>query len=49
MSAGATAKPLTQQSPEARKADGAHRWKRGEPSLEDVFIMLMDKSKDNYA
>ena len=34
---------------EAKKADGAHRWKRGEPSLEDVFIMLMDKSKDNYA
>jgi len=33
---------------EAKKADGAHRWKRGEPSLEDVFIMLMDKSKDNY-
>ena len=33
---------------EAKKADGAHRWKRGEPSLEDVFILLMDKSKDNY-
>jgi ABC-2 type transport system ATP-binding protein len=32
----------------AKKADGAHRWKRGEPSLEDVFILLMDKSKDNY-
>ena len=34
---------------EAKKAEGAHRWKRGEPSLEDVFILLMDKSKDNYA
>ena len=34
---------------EAKKADGAHVWKRGEPSLEDVFIMLMDKSRDNFA
>ena len=33
----------------AKKADGAHRWTRGEPSLEDVFILLMDKSKDNFA
>jgi ABC-2 type transport system ATP-binding protein len=33
---------------EAKKADGAHRWKRGEPSLEDVFILLMNKSKDNF-
>ena len=33
----------------AKKADGAHRWTRGEPSLEDVFIDLMDKSKDNFA
>ncbi len=33
----------------AKKLDGAHRWKRGEPTLEDVFIMLMDKSKDNFA
>lgn len=33
----------------AKKADGAHRWKRGEPTLEDVFIMLMDHSKDNFA
>ncbi len=32
----------------ARKADGAHHWKRGEPSLEDVFILLMNQSKDNY-
>ncbi len=33
----------------AKKEDGAHRWKRGEPSLEDVFILLMSKVKDNYA
>ncbi|MGH6735312.1 MAG: ABC transporter ATP-binding protein [Methyloceanibacter sp.] len=33
----------------AKKANGAHRWTRGEPSLEDVFIDLMDKSKDNFA
>jgi ABC-2 type transport system ATP-binding protein len=33
----------------AKKADGAHRWKRGEPSLEDVFIQLMDQAKDNFA
>jgi ABC-2 type transport system ATP-binding protein len=33
----------------AKKADGAHRWTRGEPSLEDVFILLMDQAKDNFA
>jgi ABC-2 type transport system ATP-binding protein len=33
----------------AKKADGAHQWTRGEPSLEDVFILLMEKSKDNFA
>jgi ABC-2 type transport system ATP-binding protein len=33
----------------AKKADGVHRWTRGEPSLEDVFILLMDKAKDNFA
>jgi ABC-2 type transport system ATP-binding protein len=32
---------------EVKKSDGAHRWKRGEPSLEDVFILLMDRSGDN--
>ena len=46
---GRDSKALDAAIAEARKADGAHRWKRGEPSLEDVFIMLMDKSKDNYA
>jgi ABC-2 type transport system ATP-binding protein len=34
---------------EAKKEDGAHRWTRGEPSLEDVFIILMDRTKDNFA
>jgi ABC-2 type transport system ATP-binding protein len=34
---------------EAKKTDGAHRWKRGEPSLEDVFILLMSKAKDKAA
>jgi len=33
----------------AKKSDRAHHWTRGEPSLEDVFILLMDKAKDNYA
>ena len=33
----------------AKKADGVHHWMRGEPTLEDVFILLMDKSKDNFA
>ena len=33
----------------AKRSDGAHNWTRGEPSLEDVFILLMDKAKDNYA
>jgi ABC-2 type transport system ATP-binding protein len=33
----------------AKKADGAHRWMRGEPSLEDVFILLMNHAKDNFA
>ena len=46
---GRDSKALDAAIAEARKADGAHLWKRGEPSLEDVFIMLMDKSKDNYA
>lgn len=33
----------------AKKADGVHRWTRGEPSLEDVFILLMNQAKDNFA
>jgi ABC-2 type transport system ATP-binding protein len=33
----------------AKKQDGAHRWMRGEPSLEDVFILLMNNAKDNFA
>jgi ABC-2 type transport system ATP-binding protein len=34
---------------EAKKADGAHHWTWGQPSLEDVFILLMSNAKDNYA
>jgi len=33
----------------AKRSDGAHRWTRGEPSLEDVFILLMDSARDNFA
>jgi ABC-2 type transport system ATP-binding protein len=33
----------------AKRADGAHHWTRGEPSLEDVFILLMNHAKDNFA
>jgi ABC-2 type transport system ATP-binding protein len=33
----------------AKKENGAHHWTRGEPSLEDVFIILMDRVKDNFA
>src|SRR5262249_46566976 len=33
----------------AKKANGAHQWTRGEPSLEDVFILLMDEAKDNLS
>ncbi len=33
----------------AKKADRTHRWTRGTPSLEDVFILLMNTSKDNFA
>jgi ABC-2 type transport system ATP-binding protein len=33
----------------AKKVDGVHRWTRGEPSLEDVFILLMNHAKDNFA
>ena len=32
-----------------KKEGGAYRWTRGEPSLEDVFILLMDSVKDNFA
>ncbi len=30
------------------RADGALAWRRSEPSLEDVFIELMNSSKDNF-
>ena len=28
--------------------DGRYRWARSEPTLEDVFISLMGRSKDNF-
>lgn len=28
--------------------DGAHRWRADEPTLEDVFIDLMSRAKDNF-
>ncbi len=46
---GRDARALDAAIKEAKKEDGAHRWTRGEPSLEDVFIILMDKTKDNFA
>ncbi len=46
---GRDEKALDRAIAAARKADGAHRWKRGEPSLEDVFILLMHQARDNYA
>ncbi len=33
----------------AKREDGSHRWRRGAPSLEDVFIHLMDGAEDNFA
>lgn len=33
----------------AKREDGAYHWMRGEPSLEDVFILLMDSATDNFA
>src|SRR5262249_26568306 len=31
---------------EAKKADGARHRKRGDPSREDVFILLMDQARE---
>jgi len=45
---GRDERALNQAIATAKKADGAHRWTRGEPSLEDVFILLMDQAKDNF-
>ncbi|MDJ0512390.1 MAG: ABC transporter ATP-binding protein [Methyloceanibacter sp.] len=33
----------------AKRASSSHHWMRGEPSLEDVFILLMDSAKDNFS
>ena len=34
---------------QAARADKRYSWRRGEPTLEDVFIDLMDRSQDNFA
>jgi ABC-2 type transport system ATP-binding protein len=43
---GRNRKALDQSIATLKKSDGAHRWKRGEPSLEDVFILLMNGGKE---
>jgi ABC-2 type transport system ATP-binding protein len=32
-----------------KREDSSYHWMRGEPSLEDVFILLMDSATDNFA
>jgi ABC-2 type transport system ATP-binding protein len=46
---GRDRKALDKAITAAKNADGAHRWTRGAPSLEDVFILLMDHATDNFA
>jgi ABC-2 type transport system ATP-binding protein len=46
---GHDARALDEAVAAAKAEDDSHTWRRGEPSLEDVFIILMDKAKDNYA
>jgi ABC-2 type transport system ATP-binding protein len=46
---GHDARALDEAVAAAKAEDDSHIWRRGEPSLEDVFIILMDKAKDNYA
>jgi len=43
---GRDRKALDQSIATLKKSDGAYRWKRGEPSLEDVFILLMNGGKE---
>jgi ABC-2 type transport system ATP-binding protein len=43
---GRNRKALDQSIATLKKSDGAYRWKRGEPSLEDVFILLMNGGKE---
>jgi ABC-2 type transport system ATP-binding protein len=38
-------KALDRTVSKLKTSDGQHRWKRGEPSLEDVFILLMNGTK----
>ncbi|ODS00544.1 multidrug ABC transporter ATP-binding protein [Methyloceanibacter methanicus] len=33
----------------AEQEDPSHHWMRGEPSLEDVFILMMDRAQDNFS
>jgi hypothetical protein len=49
MSPAAISRALDKAIESAKKEDGAHRWTRGKPSLEDVFILLMNHAKDNFA
>jgi ABC-2 type transport system ATP-binding protein len=46
---GRNRQALDQTITTLKKADGAHRWKRGEPGLEDVFILLMNGAKERRA
>jgi ABC-2 type transport system ATP-binding protein len=45
---GRNKRALDKAIAEAKRMDGAHQWMRGEPGLEDVFILLMDSAKDNF-
>ena len=47
--AGRDKRALDQAVAAAKRGEGAHHWMRGEPSLEDVFILLMDSATDNFA
>lgn len=46
---GRDACALDQAIAAAKRQDGTHHWMRGEPGLEDVFILLMDGATDNFA
>ena len=44
---GRDQQPLERATAQYRERGGAH-WQRGEPSLEDVFIELMNRAQDNF-
>jgi len=46
---GCDERALDQAVAAAKREDHAYHWMRGEPSLEDVFILLMDGATDNFA